>query len=90
VLLRGVTELAAAVDVGERLVRSLSQPTLIAGRRLTVGASVGIALSAPDGDDDSAELMRRADIAMYQAKRKGRDRCEVFTGDMMLEFAAGT
>jgi diguanylate cyclase (GGDEF)-like protein len=90
VLLRGVTDLAAAVDVGERLVRSLSEPTLIAGRRLSVGASVGIALSAADGDDDSAELMRRADIAMYQAKRKGRDRCEVFTGDMMLEFAAGT
>ena len=90
VLLRGVTDLAAAVEVGERLVRSLSEPALIAGRRLAVHASVGIALSAVDGDDDTAELMRRADIAMYQAKRKGRDRCEVFTGDMMLEFAAGT
>jgi GGDEF domain-containing protein len=49
---------------------------------------VGIALSTHAGDDPT-ELMRRADIAMYQAKRRGRDRCEVFTGEMALEFAAG-
>jgi len=89
VLLRGVSGLADAVAVGERLVKSLSEPTLIAGQRVNVQASVGIALSAADGEV-AAELMRRADIAMYQAKRNGRNRCEVFTGEMLLEFAAGT
>jgi PleD family two-component response regulator len=28
--------------------------------------------------DEPAALMRRADVAMYQAKRNGRNRCEVF------------
>ncbi len=41
-------------------------------------------MSAPG--DDAAELMRRADIAMYQAKRNGRDRCEVFTGASLPDF----
>jgi diguanylate cyclase (GGDEF)-like protein len=90
VLLSGVTELSDAVNVGERLVRSLSEPTLITGRRVSVNASIGVALGAAGGGvDDCAELMRRADIAMYQAKRKGRGRCEVFTDAMLLDFAVG-
>jgi diguanylate cyclase (GGDEF)-like protein len=88
VLLKGTTEVSEAVAVGERLVRSLSEPIQIGRRRVTVGASVGIATSTPD--DDPVELMRRADIAMYQAKRNGRDRCEVFTGALLLDFAVGS
>jgi diguanylate cyclase (GGDEF)-like protein len=88
VLLRNVARLDEAVAVGARLVRTLSEPTLIAGQRVSVNASVGIAMSAQSGDEDPAEFMRRADVAMYQAKRKGRDRYEVFTGEM-LQFAAG-
>jgi predicted signal transduction protein with EAL and GGDEF domain len=42
-------------------------------------------MSAPD--DAAADPMRRADIAMYQAKRNGRDRCEVFAGASLLDFA---
>jgi diguanylate cyclase (GGDEF)-like protein len=88
VLLKGTAEASDAVAIGERLVRSLSEPILIERRRVTVGASVGIAMST--AGDDPAELMRRADIAMYQAKRNGRDRCEVFTGALLLDFASGT
>ncbi|HEY0532000.1 MAG TPA: sensor domain-containing diguanylate cyclase [Actinoplanes sp.] len=88
VLMRGAVDEEAAVGVGERLVRSLSEPILIDGRRVSVGASVGIALSMPG--EDPAELMRRADIAMYQAKRNGRDRCEVFTEAQLLDFVASS
>jgi diguanylate cyclase (GGDEF)-like protein len=86
VLMKGMVDEQDALGVGERLVRSLSEPILIDGRRVSVGASVGIAMSVPG--DDPAELMRRADIAMYQAKRNGRDRCEVFTEAQLLDFAA--
>jgi diguanylate cyclase (GGDEF)-like protein len=78
VLMCGPTEVRDAIGLGERLVRALSRPVVIDGRRAGVGASVGIAMSV--GGEDPAELMRRADIAMYQAKRNGRDRCEVFGG----------
>ena len=86
VFMRHTTDVLEATNLGNRLVRSLSEPILIGGRRVSVGASVGIALSGPD--ENPAELMRRADIAMYQAKRNGRDRCEVFTGALLLNFAA--
>ena len=40
------------------------------GRTAKVGASIGVAFSGPDTDIDG--LIRRADLAMYTAKRSGR------------------
>jgi diguanylate cyclase (GGDEF)-like protein len=88
VMLRGVTSVNEAVAVAERIVQALSDPMIIAGRKLNVNASIGIALSC-DGAADAADLMRRADIAMYQAKRHGRGRYEIFTEEMLLAFAKG-
>ena len=55
-------------------------PFLLDGRQITIGASIGIALSEP-GATDPATLMRRADLAMYQAKR-GHMGYVVYTHDM--------
>lgn len=85
VLLRDVADIEIATAVAERVVHALGQPMSIAGRSLCVGASTGIALASPDAHDP-LDLLRRADIAMYQAKRKGRGRYEVFTDEMMAEF----
>lgn len=86
VMLHGVTRIDEAVSIAQRLVQALGEPVIVAGHRIAVNASIGIALSS-QGDPDPADLMRRADIAMYQAKRNGRGRYEVFTDDMMLAFA---
>ncbi|ONI74869.1 hypothetical protein ALI144C_39465 [Actinosynnema sp. ALI-1.44] len=85
VLLYGVATTADAVRVAERILRTLGEPMPVAGRHLRVSASIGIALSTP-GMPDPADLMRRADVAMYQAKRNGRGRLEVFTDEMLLSF----
>ena len=60
-----------AVRVAERILRALDQPLVVAGQRLQINASIGIVLSPP-GPPDPTELLRRADLAMYQAKRTGR------------------
>ena len=52
----------------ERLQVSLTAPVILGGQALNVGASVGIARFPADGTD-AATLLRRADIAMYAAKR---------------------
>lgn len=61
-----------------RIVHRLSEPIGIGGQRsVTIGASIGIA--AFDGPQAPAEeLLRRADLAMYQAKQNGRNQAEVY------------
>ncbi|HYN93250.1 MAG TPA: bifunctional diguanylate cyclase/phosphodiesterase, partial [Pilimelia sp.] len=53
-----------------QIAEALAVPTEVAGVQLSVEASVGVAL-APAGAADMTELLRRADIAMYQAKAGG-------------------
>jgi diguanylate cyclase (GGDEF)-like protein len=79
VLLPDVTGPEDAVAVAARLVDALTVPMSVAQRRLVVKASIGIALSDP-GAQDAALLLHRADLAMYQAKRNGRGRYELFPG----------
>lgn len=71
-----------AIRIAERILRTLDEPLLIAGRRLHINASIGIALSTPE-TYDPAELIRHSDIAMYQAKRNGRAQYAIFTNDML-------
>jgi diguanylate cyclase (GGDEF)-like protein len=85
ILLGRVTTTADAATVAERILRALDQPLLVGGRQLQINASIGIALSAP-GRLDPSELIRNADIAMYQAKRNGRGCYATFTDDMQLSF----
>lgn len=51
---------------------ALARPFDIGGRRLTVGASVGVALY-PDDAEDADSLLKRADALMYSAKSSSRD-----------------
>jgi EAL domain-containing protein (putative c-di-GMP-specific phosphodiesterase class I) len=67
--------------LAEQVRRSLRAPIDIAGQNIVLTASIGISLY--DGpDDDPAELLREAMIAMYRAKRMGTDRIEIFSAEM--------
>jgi diguanylate cyclase (GGDEF)-like protein len=79
-LLDGVTAQSEALSIAARVLRSLREPFGIDGQELSITASVGIALAR--GTDDPQEVLRKADIAMYGAKRDGRDRCAMFEENM--------
>ncbi len=80
VLLEDVIGPEDACVVADRMLESLDDAFNIDGNELFVSASIGIALSAPGlGPGD---LMRNADIAMYDAKRRGRGRSAVFDESM--------
>lgn len=81
VLLQDLSELNAAAIVADKILHELSQPFLLNGRELFIGASIGITLYPNDGDD-AATLLRNADMAMYQAKDAGRNRYQFFTPSM--------
>jgi diguanylate cyclase (GGDEF)-like protein len=68
VLLPGSTAVDAEYVAGEML-RALEAPMTLDGHLVDVRASIGIAVH-PEHGQESATLLRRADIAMYQAKRK--------------------
>jgi diguanylate cyclase (GGDEF)-like protein/PAS domain S-box-containing protein len=64
------TDLPGALAAAKTLRSSLDAPLTIEGVRMPVGSSIGIALFPAHGDDPLT-LLRRADIAMYVAKRRG-------------------
>jgi diguanylate cyclase (GGDEF)-like protein/PAS domain S-box-containing protein len=66
--LAGPHEAGALAD---RIVTLLSEPYDIEGQQAVIGTSVGIALAPADGET-SDQLLRNADIALYQAKEDGR------------------
>ncbi|MGF1539719.1 MAG: EAL domain-containing protein [Pleurocapsa sp.] len=84
ILLDDIQSLADATQVGDRLQHRLSLPFTIEGQTIFTSASIGIALSST-GYQNSSQLLRDADIAMYQAKDKGKARYEIFDQTMYLQ-----
>ena len=70
--------------LGQRIIDNLSQPYSIEGQRVTIGASVGIAVY-PDDGVTSEELIRNADLALYAAKDGGRGRYHFYAEDLHSE-----
>jgi EAL domain-containing protein (putative c-di-GMP-specific phosphodiesterase class I) len=69
-----------AADVAERLIGALVDPFHLESKEVFVRASIGIAVvEADDAPVDGVEsLMRNADVAMYMAKEKGKNRYQMF------------
>ena len=67
ILLRDMRSPDDATTVAVELLRALSAPMLFEGLKLSVEGSIGVACH-PDDGSDVEELLRRADIALYQAK----------------------
>jgi diguanylate cyclase (GGDEF)-like protein len=81
VILRGVGAPEGAQRVDARIIQSLELPVSVAGRDHQVCASIGITLF-PDDGGTIEELMRNADLAMYQAKAGGRSRAAFYDRKM--------
>jgi len=73
VILEGLTEPADAEVVAMKMVEALRPPMRIGDDLVSVSTSVGLAVLAAT-DVDAASLLARADEALYEAKRAGRDR----------------
>ncbi|MEQ9728755.1 EAL domain-containing protein [Pseudomonas sp. WHRI 8822A] len=70
-----------AGQAAEKLRILLSDPMLLEGHRLQVTPSIGIAL-IPDHGQTPADLLKRADIALYRAKDSGRNAIQLFHNSM--------
>jgi diguanylate cyclase (GGDEF)-like protein len=77
-----LSSLAEAEAIAGRVVEILSRPFLVGGNMAELGGSVGMVL-APGHGLTGEELVQHADIALYAAKRAGKNRYCVFEPEMM-------
>jgi diguanylate cyclase (GGDEF)-like protein len=81
ILLEDVEDDDHCTDIARRLLEALSLPFDVAGTEVTTGASIGIAMGAA-GSASPEDLMRNADLALYDAKKEGKNRFSVFATTM--------
>ena len=81
ILLNGIAEAKDAVMVAERIQKELRTPFYLAGEELFTSVSIGATMGAP-GYLRPDDLMRDADIAMYEAKAQGKARTQLFDSAM--------
>jgi len=89
VLLPGLHSLTQAEDatgLARRILNAFSEPLQVDGNELHVSVSVGVAMSPADGDD-AESLLKHAEMAMYLAKRRGRDTYAFFAKDVNARAA---
>jgi two-component system, cell cycle response regulator len=81
------TSLSGAVIVAERVRTAVADEPFVlqeGGTRLPVTVSVGVAVTGAEDDDTQESLLKRADDALYAAKREGRNRTVTAAGAEMI------
>ncbi|MBV8304936.1 MAG: EAL domain-containing protein, partial [Acidimicrobiia bacterium] len=81
VLLEDINHEDDAAVVAQKVIDAFVDPLTVAGRKLFVTASVGVAAYPRDGSDADT-LVKNADAAMYLAKEKGRNNFQVYTSEL--------
>ncbi len=76
------------IGTARRIIEELRAPFQLHGHETFIDASIGIAWGT-DRDQDAQSLMRDADLAMYQAKKNGKGRYEVFHPALRADFLRG-
>jgi len=90
ILLTNIRDMQDCIRVADTAITAIAQPLHIDSHTFNITGSIGIAVWPDDGTDSEA-LTRNADIAMYHAKKSGRNNFQFFTADMnarALELAA--
>jgi len=83
-VLRRASGADAAAELADRLRGAFVESFDVYGQHVRMTASIGIAVGPQHGASPE-ELMRAADIALYQGKNQGRDRSMVFCAEMAAE-----
>jgi len=76
-----------ARELAERILESLCEPVDLGNAMVRIDASIGIAM-ATDGDETADELLRDADLAVYEAKRRGRSTIEFCNEELLAAMLA--
>ncbi len=82
VLLPTIEDAQDAMMIANKILHAISQPFELAGHSLRISASIGIAVYPEHGSDEKL-LLISADIAMYHAKKSGRNNVRLYLPEML-------
>src|SRR5215213_7350179 len=83
ILVENISSVGEVVQIAERIAETLQPPFALEDQEVFATASTGIALNSP-AQEQAADLLRHADLAMYRAKHRGKARYKVFEPGMGL------
>lgn len=84
IILINIQSAEKARILAEKIIANIGKPFQLANTEATVGVSIGITLAPQDGTS-SGELLRNADLAMYESKRMGRNRLSFYSMTMQQQ-----
>lgn len=84
ILLSGIHEPVVAGVVALRIIEALAAPIEVDANELLVTASIGISIFPNDGENEET-LLKHADVAMYDAKDRGRNQYQFYEASMQEE-----
>ena len=83
-LLPQIADRSDPAVLAQQIIAAISEPLVLEGRSVNIGASIGIALHPQDGDNAEI-LFASADLALYQAKNEGRHCTRYFSQNLKAE-----
>lgn len=81
VLVENISKTEQVAHIAQKILDSFKRPFFVNGHLFHISASIGISLKTSP-DDDIERLQKRADVAMYDAKRKGRNNFRFYSPEM--------
>jgi diguanylate cyclase (GGDEF)-like protein len=81
IVAEGFADEQGAIDLSNRVIEAGREPFRLGDEEFICTVSVGLACTS-DSQDEAGELLGQADLALYRAKDRGRDRAEVFDEEL--------
>ena len=78
IILEEIQDKQSAIHVCQNIMRAFARPILVGNTPISVSLSIGVAIYDPMSDDTIEDLMKKADIALYQVKDKDRNGFKIY------------